>query len=145
MQKYLLIGIGGALGAITRALIMEIPRGDWLGAFPINTLIINISGSFLLAFFLTLTYDILELDAHLRLAIASGFLAAFTTFSTICQESVLLILNNNLALALSYLAASLIIGLGFAYLGLIAAKGTIAKLIQAREINAENASGGEPR
>ena len=129
MRKYLLIGIGGALGAILRALIMDIPIGFSPLLLPYNTLIINICGSFLLALILTVAYEILELDTHIRLAIASGFLGAFTTFSTICQETVFLLFANEFLLALLYFALTIILGFIAAYLGFLLAKGAISKLI----------------
>jgi CrcB protein len=88
--------IGGALGAMLRLAVKNISIGQYQGSFPLNTLIINISGSFVLAFFLTMTLEFFEFDADVRLGISTGFLGAYTTFSTLCRESVLLLAGGNM-------------------------------------------------
>ena len=88
MRKYIFIAIGGMLGAILRYFIKNIHIYNYKEAIPINTLLINVSGSFLLALILTIAFEIFEFDADLRLGIATGFLGAYTTFSTLCKETV---------------------------------------------------------
>jgi fluoride exporter len=128
MRKYSFIMIGGALGAVLRLAAKNISIGQYNGGFPLNTLIINITGSFVLALFLTLSYEVFEIDADIRLGISTGFLGAYTTFSTLCKEAVILILNREYITAVSYLTASIVLGLAAAYLGVVLARGAIGRL-----------------
>lgn len=85
MPLWVGVALGGALGALARyGLTLWIQgrmlAGTWAG-FPLGTLVINVLGSFLLAFALTLSARGL-LSPQLRLAFGTGFVGAFTTFST---------------------------------------------------------------
>jgi fluoride ion exporter CrcB/FEX len=51
-----------------------------------NTLVVNLVGCFLLAAILTLALEVLEISSDLRLGVSTGFIGAFTTFSTLCKE-----------------------------------------------------------
>lgn len=121
MKKYLYISIGGFFGAICRYILKDTVIFGYMGAFPLNTLIVNISGSFLLAVLLTLTLDFWKLDANVKLGVTAGFLGAYTTFSTMCRETSVLISGGHLFSAFLYLVFSTILGLGAAYLGYLTA------------------------
>jgi CrcB protein len=122
MKKYIFIGLGGFLGAILRFLIKGLQTNT---AIPLNTLLINISGAFLLAFLLTVTPNFRKISDHLRLGITAGFLGAFTTFSTLCKEASGLITCGDTRSAITYIVLSMILGLSAAYLGYMLAKGII--------------------
>lgn len=122
MRKYIYIGLGGALGASLRYLIKEISINKYQQTIPIDTLLINIVGCFLLAFILTVALDVLRRRPNLKLGITIGFLGAFTTFSTICKEIVDLASNGHYLIAVFYFTASTVFGLMAAYLGFISAK-----------------------
>jgi CrcB protein len=121
MEKFLIISAGAILGANARYWI-----GDWaarrFGAnFPYGTFIINLTGSLLIGFFLTLVTERLMIDPRWRLLIAVGFLGAYTTFSTYTYESFNLIFNGQWVAGLFNLFGStflgvLAVGLGV-YLG----------------------------
>ena len=130
MQKYIYISIGGALGAVLRLLIGNAHIGNYNGNFPLNTLIINIVGTFILALFLTVAYEIMEIDADLRLGVSTGFLGAFTTFSTLCKEAASLMAGGEYFSAIAYITLSAILGLAAAYLGMILARETVVKLMK---------------
>ena len=88
MNRYLLIAIGAALGANARYLV-GVWAGSRLGAdFPYGTFIVNIVGSFVLGFLLTLGTGRLQLSPEARLLLAVGFLGSFTTFSSYAVESI---------------------------------------------------------
>jgi CrcB protein len=113
VTKYLIIGIGGFLGANFRYLVGGWVA-DWLGSdFPYGTLIINVSGSFIIGMFLTLITDRFAAPPNLRLFFAIGFLGAYTTFSTFSFESLALIQSR------AYLAAAVNV-VGSTVLGLLA-------------------------
>ncbi len=93
-NHFLIISIGAILGANARYWI-----GDWAverfgTIFPYGNLIINLSGSFLLALFMSLATDRFLIDPRWRILIAIGFFGSFTTFSSYTYESVELILSG---------------------------------------------------
>lgn len=113
--KILFIGAGGALGAIARYLINISPLAGLFEKFPFPTFFINVSGSFLIGFFLILLTDKWEVSDHLRMAVIVGFLGAFTTFSTFEMEIYGLIKERQLITAFLYLFLSVAIG----FIGLV--------------------------
>ena len=94
MDKFLLISAGAVLGANARYWIGTWAAGKWGPAFPYGTLLINLSGSLLLGVFMALTAERAVIDPRIRLLVATGFLGAYTTFSTFTYESVSLLLKG---------------------------------------------------
>jgi CrcB protein len=117
VDKYLLVGLGGFLGAIARYALGGWAAEKWGGGFPYGTLLINVSGSFVLGLFLAVTASRLPLDPRWRLLFAVGFLGAYTTFSTFTYETVQLLLANDWRPALAYVGISNVLGVGAALLG----------------------------
>lgn len=130
MKKYIFIGFGGFLGAILRYFIKNLRLYHYSGAIPINTLIINIIGSFFIGLFLTIAFEILKMDDDIRLGVATGFLGAFTTFSTLCKDTEGLLKSGNYYSAILYVSMSAILGLIAVYFGIIAARKVIAKIVK---------------
>lgn len=127
MKKYMFIGLGGTLGAILRFIIKNIEIYNYKDNTPLSTFIINITGSFILAFILTMTYETWQLNEDIKLGITTGFLGAYTTFSTMCKETVIMLNQGYYFLAISYIGFSVMLGLTFAYLGIVMAKGVVSK------------------
>ena len=128
LQKYIYIMIGGALGAVLRLLVKNTPIWNYFGNIPLNTLLINITGCFLLALFLVVALEIIDVDANVRIGVSTGFLGAFTTFSSLCKENVLLMLNGDFFSAISYITISIVLGLAASFLGVVLARKVIAKM-----------------
>ena len=87
MTNYLIIGIGGFLGAIARY-----ANGLWIGqkwgrSFPLGTFVINVSGSFFIGLLMTLFTERFIVNPQWRLFLTVGFLGAYTTFSTFEYET----------------------------------------------------------
>jgi fluoride exporter len=133
MKKYIYIGAGGFFGAILRFLIEGIHIYNYKVNIPLKTLVINISGSFLLALILILTLEVVKTDENLRLGLTIGFLGAFTTFSTMCKETVSLIMNEHYFPAIFYITISTILGLAATYLGIIVAGKVKGKGVRKKE------------
>ena len=112
-MKFVWVGLAGAGGAVTRYAI-----GLAIGAerFPWATLLINITGSFALAFVLTFAIE-RRLSPELTTAVSVGFLGAYTTFSTFSWETFTLAHTGRTATAILYIGASLVGGIGTAWGG----------------------------
>lgn len=120
--KYLAVGLGGAVGAIARFYIGSTSVGNKGAPFPTATFIINISGSFIIGFFLTLATEKIPLSPYVRLAVAVGFVGAYTTFSTFEYETARLVEQGNLLYAFLNVLLSFVIGLAAVFSGIFLAR-----------------------
>jgi CrcB protein len=115
------IALGGALGAPARygvaQLIHVAPDG-----FPWATFWTNNTGSFALGLILALILERFPPTRYLRPFIATGFLGAYTTYSTFAVEADLLIKNGHTATGLAYLLVSLVAGFVAVWAGIWAAR-----------------------
>jgi CrcB protein len=125
MRSYLpvlAVSLGGILGANARYLV-SVYVAERLGtAFPYGTFLINISGSLVIGFFLTLATERLSVDPLWRLFLATGFLGAYTTFSSYTFEAAHLIRDGAYGLALLYLFGSVLAGMIGVFAGIVAAE-----------------------
>jgi len=117
MRRYIFIGIGGFLGANLRYLIKNWQLLDTRGDFPFDTLIINGTGCFILALFLGFAFEILEVNPDSRLGISTGFIGAFTTFSTLCREAVMLYSSGEPLMSAIYVFLSIAAGMLAIFMG----------------------------
>ncbi len=93
--EFLLLGLGALAGAFLRYKIAESPI--LLGVLPINILIINVMGSFILGMFVVISMHF-NLDPKYSVFIAIGFCGSFTTMSSFALQSVSLIDSKHFAL-----------------------------------------------
>lgn len=91
LAPYLAVAFGGSLGAISRYITVLFAQGVWGLRFPYGTLIVNTSGSFLAGFFVTLLIGRFSVEEYWRLFFFTGFLGAYTTFSSFAAESLFMI------------------------------------------------------
>jgi CrcB protein len=122
MENFLLISAGAVLGANARYWLATWAAQKWGVSFPYGTLIINISGSLILGFFMTLATERFLLDPRWRLLFAVGFLGAYTTFSTYTYESYNLLLNGQWLPGLTNLFGSTLLGVLAVGLGIFLGK-----------------------
>jgi CrcB protein len=106
ISKFLLVAVGGAFGAMTRY-GMNLLLGNAFLPFPFATFLINVTGSFLIGFLLAKFSD----NETVKLLFVSGFLGAYTTFSTFEYEAFQLTQIKQSFMAFAYVALSF--GLGF--------------------------------
>jgi CrcB protein len=111
------IGIGGFCGAVARYYLGAQVTARWNNKFPLGTYLINITGAFILCFLLGLSHQGQVLSPVLNAVIATGFLVAFTTFSTYSLESVQLFEKGRWVTALSYFCCTIFSGLLTGWLG----------------------------
>lgn len=120
---YLLVGVGGFIGANARFVVARWVGGVFEARFPLGTFLINVGGSFLLG----LLGGLLALKGGpnsdaLRLALGVGFLGAFTTFSTFEYETHALLEDGVWLGATLNVVLSVVVGLVAVRLGLLAAR-----------------------
>lgn len=110
LTKYLAVAAGSALGGMLRYFLGSTILSRTAAPFPAATFIINVTGSFVVGFFLTLATERMQMSAHLRLAVAVGFVGAYTTFSTFEYETLRLVEEHNFQLALVNVILSVAVG-----------------------------------
>jgi len=115
------IALGAALGAPARygvAQVVHVAKDS----FPWATFWTNISGSFALGLLLVLILERFPPSRYLRPFVATGFLGAYTTYSTFAVDTVVLTKDGHAGIALAYAAASLVVGLVAVGTGIWAAR-----------------------
>ena len=88
MQGYLWVSIGGVIGACLRFFIARLTSKLLSSNFPYGTLLINITGSFILGLFLVWTTERVFVDTRWRWLVAIGFCGSYTTFSSYAFETI---------------------------------------------------------
>lgn len=115
MRAVIFVAIGGAFGSVARYLLTKrIGVAD--EGFPTATFAVNIAGSFVLGLLIGLIAA--RLSADIRTGLFVGLLGGFTTYSTFAFESAVLVRDGTAGIALTYVLASLVIGVGAAWAGL---------------------------
>ena len=122
MPVYLALALGGALGAIARYWMTSGLNQPGQMAFPLGTLSVNVLGSFFIGGLYICLSERPELSQAYRHLLITGFLGAFTTFSTFSLETLLLIEQGHYNTALFNVLSSVIFCLSSAYLGISLAK-----------------------
>lgn len=123
VMPYLLVGVGGFIGANARFVVARIVGGMFETKFPLGTFVINVSGSFLLGILGTIVaLKVMPNSESMRLALGVGFLGAFTTFSTFEFETHALFDDGSWLTATTNMFASLFIGLLAVRAGIVLAK-----------------------
>lgn len=123
LRNFVLVGAGGMAGALARyGFAIAVDRW-WLGSFPMATFLINVSGSFFFGLVIALGLERAAIGPDLRLALTTGFLGAFTTFSTFEFETNRLIVAGSWTMAIFYVAASVLAGLLAIQLGTALGRG----------------------
>ena len=121
-MTWLAISVGAVLGANTRYLV-----GGWVAdrmgsTFPYGTLIINVTGSFLIGVVLTLATERVAAPWWVRPGIAIGFLGSYTTFSTFSYETLSLVESGSWLAAAANVVGSVAACLIGVYLGVVLAR-----------------------
>lgn len=118
MGTFLLIGMGGFLGAIMRYALSDfIQSWSKFSQFPLGTLVVNLVGCLLIGALAQLAEARDIFTPETSSLVFLGFLGAFTTFSTFSSDSINLIRNGQSLLSYLNIAASVLLGLGAVWLG----------------------------
>lgn len=108
----LVIAFGGAAGAYLRVGASYLPGTGSAGSWPWITFAVNVAGAFVLAVTVAALRERGRSTSLLRPLIGTGVCGALTTFSTLQLEAFHMLRAGNVALALAYLAASIVAGYG---------------------------------
>jgi len=115
LKDVLWVGAGGAVGSALRYLVWRAVGTS--GGFPWATVLVNITGSFLLGFLAGMYAG--RIGPTMRLAVFFGFLGGYTTFSTFTTETVVFARTGSTAVAFGNVAVSLLAGLTAAFVGIV--------------------------
>jgi CrcB protein len=121
-KNILLVGIGGGVGSIARFLCQKYIYQWYPHPFPFGTLLVNISGCFLIGLFYALAEKGNLLTPEWRILLTTGFCGGFTTFSTFAYENVNLLRNGDVTYFILYTTASVILGILATWLGILLLK-----------------------
>ncbi len=121
--QYLLVGIGGSLGAISRFLV-ELGVNQLLSnsVFPYGTLAVNFLGCLIIGVMFGLISGTQFITPRIRLIVITGFLGALTTFSSFGHDTFALIEKGYLFIALVNVVIQVILGLVAVWFGLVGVK-----------------------
>lgn len=118
MQKILLVGVGGFFGAVLRYLISGYVQNlSQSISFPYGTFVVNIIGCFLIGVLSHLVESQAGVSSEMRLLLMVGLLGSFTTYSTFSNETINLLQDQALFLAVINIGAHLVVGLSAVLLG----------------------------
>lgn len=121
-MNILLVGLGGALGSISRYLL-----GTWIQSlsrsidFPYGTLVVNLSGCFVIGLLSQLAEARGAFTVEARALVFIGVLGGFTTFSSFGNDTINLLRAGSTLPALANVGANVIFGLGLVWLGRVVA------------------------
>ena len=112
VKLILSIAAGGAIGAVSRYLIM-VQIGHWIaGQFPWATLAVNVAGSFALGALVEALALVWSPSQEIRVLLVVGVLGSFTTFSTFSLDAYFLFERGELGWASVYIAATVVLSIG---------------------------------
>ncbi|WP_077927760.1 fluoride efflux transporter CrcB [Wohlfahrtiimonas populi] len=115
---FLMVGLGGGLGAMSRHFTALMINRFWQQSFPLATFSINILGSFLIGILATWLLPKMGNDTLLKYLLITGFCGGYTTFSTFSIENLQLLQEGKIFTLALYVSSSIILGITFALCGL---------------------------
>jgi CrcB protein len=120
--RYLLVVIGGGTGALARYVAASAIMTRFGGKFPLGTLVINVTGSFLIGFLMTMLTERFKLDPNWRLLLVVGFLGGYTTFSSFEWETYSSVRDGGLWTGMLNVVSSVMLGYVAVTLGSLLAR-----------------------
>lgn len=127
MNRFLLggyVALGGAVGSLARyAIAILIPARP--GAFPVGTLVVNVTGSILLGFLMRYGLESVSASPQTRLLLVTGFCGGYTTFSAFSYETARLVEDGQWTRGAAYIAASVALSVAGTFAGFAIARGML--------------------
>ena len=116
-MRYLLIVIFGGAGSLARYAAGLLIMARFGARFPLGTMVINVTGSFLIGFVMTLLTERFQPHPNWRLALVVGFLGGYTTFSSFEWETFAAIRDGGFWIGLANVLGSVVFGYAAVWLG----------------------------
>jgi fluoride exporter len=120
--KFLLILLGGGAGSLARYLAGTAIMTRFAPRFPLGTMVINITGSFLIGLIMTLLTERFQPHENWRLALVVGFLGGYTTFSSFEWETYTAVRDGAFWIGLANVLGSVLFGYAAVWLGAMVAR-----------------------
>ena len=117
MQNYLLVFVGGGVGAAARYWLAGMVHQRLGSGFPAGTMVVNILGCFLIGFLMSTLEDRFVVYPSLRIFLTIGILGGFTTFSSFSFETIALLRDGELFYAGANVMLSVVVCLAGTWLG----------------------------
>lgn len=126
MRLILAVALGSAVGGVARFLFSAWIEQRAASSFPLATMLVNISGSLLLGFLATWTFESAGVSAEFRALLTTGLCGGYTTFATFSLETVALAEEGALGRAAVYVTLSVLLSVLAAYSGVALARHWVA-------------------
>jgi fluoride exporter len=120
--KYLLIVLGGGAGSLLRYFAATAVMSRYGRTFPLGTLVVNVTGCFLIGFLMSLFTERFQPYTNLRLLLVVGFLGGYTTFSSFAWETYTAVRGGGFWMGLANIAGSVAFGYLAVWLGALLAR-----------------------
>ena len=115
------VALGSAVGGVARVVLGSAVQARAVGALPVGTLVVNITGSLLLGFLMRYLLASPTVSAEMRAMVTTGFCGGYTTFSTFSYETLMLIEIGDYRRAALYTTLSVVLAIGGTVVGVYAA------------------------
>jgi fluoride exporter len=122
IKKFLILGSAGFIGTLARYYMQGFVQSSTGSAFPFGTMVVNVSGCFILGFLNELFTERFLIDPQWRIFFTIGFCGAYTTFSTLAFETFSLTERSEFWYATANVFFSILLGLIFLWLGVLLAR-----------------------
>lgn len=119
MLKYVMVGVGGFMGAIARFVLGSYIGNRFGSRFPYGTFVINMTGSFLLGVVMTVLAEKTDANPNWRYLVPIGFIGAYTTFSTFEYETLRTVQDGQMLIGFANVALSVIVGFAAVWAGIV--------------------------
>lgn len=97
------------------------------GTFPLSTLLVNLSGCFLIGILVGLFAQPPYSDNNIKSLLITGFCGGYTTFSTFANENIVLIENQQIPMAIGYTLLSVVLGISLVWIGMWASQAVYSR------------------
>lgn len=118
----MLILVGGGVGSLARYLVGSAIMTRFVTRFPLGTLVVNVSGSFLIGLLMTLLTERFQPHPNWRLVLVVGFLGGYTTFSSFEWETYAAVREGGFWIGLANVVGSVALGYTAVWLGAVLAR-----------------------
>ncbi len=122
MDRYLAVMIGAALGGLARYVIGAAVMQKFAGRFPLGTLVVNVTGCFLIGMAMTLLTERFAPHQNWRLFLVTGVLGGYTTFSSFAWETFQAVDGGAALMGLANAVLSVSLGYVAVWIGVILAR-----------------------